>query len=186
MIFKIIMYISQNFVLSFQAIQWENLGIDDHSCPQRGMTKWIIRGNNYFTLCDCMPGYLLYKSDEDQCYEPWKRGPCGEGEHLVPPLDEDEDATCEFNPCDDGQVKFENVCVELGTAGSCGTDNNHNVVVNSLTFELICTLTNEYVSLLDIHLRTNEDNKCPTKGTRRNLFNICDRSLSLTLARKRN
>lgn len=155
------------------------MDLEDASCPKMFMTKWSsMDQNNTRIICDCLPKYLYFPL-KDACYQAYRRGPCKYGEYFVPlEYDDDEmEVTCQVNPCRiDGQVLFEDNCVQIGCSGSCDNNNpNRAVTVNPMTFALECT-DSVVVPFIGTRIDSyNSSSKCPYKGSKRNMLKICKR-----------
>lgn len=142
-------------------------------------------------ICDCKPG-LLYSLKHDSCHLAYKRGPCEEGEYLVPPESHDSEATCQPNPCkQDGLVMFDDECKQIYLPHVCKA--GHQISVDHKTFELECkqyynsdgtklAIPRRRVLVERIPVKSQPtypkggiSAACPQKGSKRNALKICKR-----------
>lgn len=77
----------------------------------------LLGDNEGDWTCDCAPTFL-YHPQTSRCWQAYSRGPCQRNEVLVLqsskaiPL-------CERNTCDEGKIKFYNVCSKLESHEAC-------------------------------------------------------------------
>lgn len=120
-------------------------------------------------LCDCLIKYLYFPVT-DTCHEPYRQGPCPDGQYLL--LSEKENrGKCERNPCiHDDLVPFNGGCYSLGMSGPPCDKENNTILLVTLDFKLTCS----YPIFFGI---INAPGKSCPIGSRRISLGICKKIL---------
>lgn len=103
------------------------------------LNAWMIRSWLHIES-GSFKGFVYY-SKNHQCYEPFRKGPCGDSEYLILVKDSESDAECYPNPCArENFVPFANGCYELNKPGPCQHAALSSVIgVNETTLQIFCT-----------------------------------------------
>lgn len=131
------------------------------------MIPYPVKDGN--ELCDCKTGYLYYEL-KDECYLPFRKGPCEDSEYFV--YDQTEKrVSCIHRPCkEEGMVQFKGQCHKLNAIGHpCGK--SEILSVDDEKFQVQCEpLDVNNRNLIQVPVR--DPTECPP-NTRRGHFGQC-------------